>query len=290
MEKYLIESRGEGRSSTYSFFEIPDQKLKQKILDFKIDETEFTEYSMSDKGVWKILEQDGDEFKCQRGRDIKYFSKEYVEDALERKKLIELNLAFPICKHFKRMFGIISNNSHGSLERLDFRKKESPAFDGRHPSGVDAFFYEYTYQTSKHYDESLSLNFSKHGSLMSMYFTAEGTIANRDYNCRLQDFILGDIHPNVILKKFEANVLSLNLISFKTLKDGDLVFFNDSNAFIVSFDKEDCELELSVCRKNSSGFVSGWTRFTNKKAQSCSPEQVIGMLMEKFPQLFKHFA
>lgn len=201
MKKHKINQIGEG-SNTYSVYENPNKELKKQISEFQPD---LSEIEMGWPPLkWTIVEQDGDEYKCQSGRDIKYFKVDDVNKAIEEQKEKQRNKQFLAFEHFKPCFGIISYyKKNDDLKILDLTKGMSTgALVGMNTNidtmSVEAYFSEFNYEI-KTYSE-IALDINVYGQNMKLHFTPEGDFTNRDYNIRLDEYEQKIISPTVILQ------------------------------------------------------------------------------------------
>lgn len=201
MKKHKIKQIGEG-SNAYSVYENPNKELKNEIANFTCD-TNTVEMGWPSK-TWTILEKDGDEYKCQSGRDISYFPISKVDE--NRIEYIEKqrNSKFLAFEHFKPCFGIVSNyNQNRDLKILDLTSGMSMGkIVGMNTNintmSVEAYFSEFNYEI-KSYNE-IALDVNVYGQNMNLHFTPDGNFTNRDYNIRLDDYEQKIISPTVILQ------------------------------------------------------------------------------------------
>jgi hypothetical protein len=276
MKKHLIKKWKREDASYddfYSTFEIPDQDLKAQILNFKYDITSFNE-GWPDK-EWKIESEDGDEYKCVSGRDIKYFKKEEVEEYLKDKKENAIISAFPADKHFKRMYGIVSKvSSYGGrpwrIEKLDILPyrdvlvKEGKSEEEieqylkirRSGTGVDAVFYEHQYEVNGEASSDLSLTHHKYGTSAMLQFKPDGTLFNREYNIALSEHEQVDVSTKPLLEYFSELIKNWKGVlwnpSGKTLR-----FFTNEEVYIPFFNYSESKNELRVgriARKNDETY------------------------------------
>ena len=199
---------------TYTTFSNPDKKLKKQIADFKIDANKVTMGWPSK--VWDIIEYEKDEVKCQNGRNVQFFLKKEVAEALNNELERERNNAYPAFKYFKNCFGVISElfenkkEGWGNLKIIDLRNcndflgaaigMKRTTVDTMEVQGYETF---YTYQISPY--KGLGMEISVGGRMLNLHFDPAGNFVNRDYNENFNEFECEAISPTVIMEIFRKS-------------------------------------------------------------------------------------
>jgi len=216
MKKHYI---GKGTGETllgekdkgYSVYKNPNVELREKIKNFKPDQTKVT-MGWSSK-TWDIIEWEDKEVKCQSGRNTNYFKIEEVKKALVDQEALERNLAFPAYKHFKDAFGIISRlrkSDYGwDMEILDLT--DNIKIGGNfNPTSVE--HYKFTYSGELNFGDDFSLELRKSCNNMCLYFNSDGDYMNRDYNEDLSTFKCQEMSLKTLLDEFKKRIINLGEI------------------------------------------------------------------------------
>jgi len=232
-------------SNDHSIFQNPNAELRKQIADFKIDATEVEMGWPSKK--WKIIEWEGDEAKCQEGRNTSYFKRSEIEEALKDKLEYARNQAFKACDYFKNAFGVISamTPARTQLKKIDLQGAND--FMGRavgisrelNPLVVEGYetFYEFNISTYK----GVSISATVSAQMLKLHFNADGDYVNRDYNEDLLEYECKDISPMIIFEEFEKSILALGDLEYCKGK-----YYSDKNCYIPYYGEIRGDLTLGV--------------------------------------------
>ena len=253
MKDYLLKTIGTW-SDTHSIYKNPDEELRQEIAGVTVDQSEvmvgFPERS------WKITKKEGDEYRCESGRDISYFKKEEVEKALSEKLEQERNRRYLAYKYFKKNFGILSylseyeddNFSRCNLHKIDL---VNPIFIGGNFNSLSVEhynnFYEYNLSCGgKQRIDGIHISVCPpYGSSMKLYFDSDGNYVNRDYNIDLNKYELKDISPSILFDKFKQRVLDLGN-KIRPLQYSKGKYFTKEYCLIPFFENEQEKYTLGI--------------------------------------------
>ena len=238
----------------FSIFENTNSDLKRKISEFKVSNSDEVKMGWPSK-TWKIIEQDGEEVKCQEGRNITYFKLTDIEEALKDKLEYERNQKFKAFEHFKEAFGVISlfrkheghmmlrkidlQNCIGLLGRrinLDLNAESQRVIDTRGVEGYDTF---YAYELNSY--KGIEISASASGGTLNLFFNSEGNYVNRDYNEDILMYSCEDISPTIIFKEFEKRILAI-----KNLNHSKGKYYTDTHCYIPYFYEERGDLKSGV--------------------------------------------
>lgn len=253
MKDHLLKTNGTG-SDTHSIYRNPDEELRQKIAGVIVDRSEVM--MGFPERIWNITQKEGDEYRCESGRDISYFKNEEVERALSEKLEKERNRQYLAHKYFKKHFGILSNFQEFedetfyscSLDKIDL---VSPVFIGNNfnPISVEHYSNFYNYHLScggKQRIAGIHLSVCPpYGSSMKLYFDSDGNYVNRDYNVDLNLFENKDISPSILVDKFKERVLGLGN-KLRPLQYSKGKYFTKEYCLIPFFENERDKYILGV--------------------------------------------
>lgn len=237
---YLKKGVGEtglgDKEEGYSIYKNPDENLREKIKNFKGDETKV---SMGwPEETWDIIEWEDKEVKCQRGRNVSYFPIKEVKKALLEQAELQRNLKFPAYKHFKNAFGILSKlikeKNYWNLNVLNIVDNAKIGFEFR-PMSVE--HYRFSYEGELNFQDDFSLKFQKSCPNMCFYFTSDGDYINRDYNEDLNTFNCEEISMKILLDEFKNKILNLKEVGFFR---GN--YYIGKRKYQISINREDHEL------------------------------------------------
>jgi hypothetical protein len=217
-EHYLGKGVGEtllgSKDTGYSVYKNPNAELREKIKNYKPDQTKVTMGWPAEK-TWDIIEWEDKEVKCQSGRNTNYFPIKEVEKALAEQEELQRNIEFPAYKYFKDAFGIVS-----SIEKWEGGKKitildlQSHISIGRDYSPTSVEHYNYEYEGELRFDDDMKVEFSKGCNMMSIYFNKDGDYMNRDYNVNLNQFKCKEENLGILLSELKKKILALGEVAF----------------------------------------------------------------------------
>jgi hypothetical protein len=297
MKQHELRKEKEGN---YTVYRNLNETLKSEIANFKVDTSTV---SLGWPPVeWTIEEQDGNEFKCVSGRDVKYINVNEVQEAIDEKLNTERNKKFQAYQYFTETFGIISNfqeyqGKPYNLSILDIKSAtDMGALVGMQrdldTTSVNFYSSEFRYQFETY--NALGIEMSVVGTSMCLYFTPEGNFINRDYNVDLSSYESKIISPTIILEHLKSEI-------FKKVGNTGVVrkgnkFFTESNCFIIynKMENEKQELDFGVevipVRGDGKSYQihSGYTIHKRpEKADQSSPEELWAELEKSLTPLQK---
>lgn len=294
MKEHFLTKIEDG-SNSYTTFKNPNDVLKRKISEFKIDQNSVK--IGWPRTEWNIVEWESEEVKCMNGRNVSYFPKEKVIDALKEQLEYERNQSFKPHDHFKEAFGVISsyseNGDYAHLLKLDL-KGDIPFVGLDTDKTLDPLrvnFYTTFYDYSLSTYEGIKLECGESGRSLSLYFNEDGNYVNRDYNLDMVNFECKDISPEIIMKKFEAMILKA-----KNLKRSKNIFYNDEFCYVpYSYDERGDHVlgvEIVPARDEKSYQMhSGRTIYKKPKTLvECTSSDLLnevkGLMTDQFKSLF----
>lgn len=283
MKKYYLK-KGEGetllgaKDKGYSIYKNPDEKLKEKIKNFKGDETKVT-LGWPEK-TWDIIEWEDKEVKCKSDRNISYFPIQEIKKALVEQLEINRNKKFVAFKNFKNAFGILSKltkeEKYWSLSILDI--VDNLAIGDRF-SPMSVEHYKFYYEGKLNFKNDFSLKFEKRCSNMCFYFTPDGNYINRDYNENLNSFDCKEISMNILFDEFKKRVLNLKEVGFFR---GN--YYIGSKKYQTFITREDHELYNTI----EFGLQGTEVKTSPKKMEIASSEQLWMEVQKLIPKdIFK---
>jgi len=308
MKSYLKETINKGsESNTFSVYNNPDKELRAEIASFTIDQS--TVDMGWPKKTWEIIEEDGDEYKCQSGRDISYFKKELIKQALSEKLEFERNQKYKASNYFKSHFGILSlyREHHTETWSSIWLKKINlvePIFIGEvnfNPLSVEhyKYFYEYklTYEmNSLHSTNRIVLSTDiNHGESMNLHFNKDGDYVNRDYNQNLNEYVNEDISQKILFQKFKEMIV--NLQGLEKLEYYNGKYYTDKYCIIPFFDKGDFKYEGGInfigVREDGKSYQSQrglpiYKKPTQKKLEPRTVQDLLSDTIANFSQAFMY--
>lgn len=247
MKKYFLNKTGES-SNTFSVYENPDKKLKEEIASFDIDRSKVT-LGWPEK-EWEILEWEKDEVKCKHGRDISYFKRQEIEEALTENLEDARNKKHQAYQHFKKAFGIISyikkyNNKIYGLRKIDLSGAIPFGMDEKRMFPINTRSVEF-YRTFFDYDlnigdDSIYLKTSESGCSLNLYFDKNGNYVNRDYNEDFNLYECEDVSPLILFENFEKSIKKLEGLQYSRGK-----YYTDKFCYIPYYNESRGDLELGV--------------------------------------------
>lgn len=250
MRKYLLHSKMKKGSTydTYSTYKNPNESLKQQIKDFKLEDTTTVRMGWPTR-TWTIDSIEGKSVKCVDGKNVQYFPKAEIDEALAEKLENKRNMAFPAHKYFKECFGIITSvyKDKGNLYRLkklSLGKAIPMSFDGKqklNPLDLNIYQGMYDYQIDTYHGIALEVRIG--AEMLNLHFNEEGDFVNRDYNCNLTEFDGEDLSPAVMLAELEKQIRSS--ITGKIFKAGKK-YYTDKNCYIPYLNEEDHKIGVQM--------------------------------------------
>lgn len=218
MKEHYI-SKGEGKTllgqvdDGYSVYKNPDAELREKIKNFKPDQTK-VKLGWPEK-TWNIIEWEEKEVKCQEGRNTYYFPISEVKEALKDEEEYKRNIKFKAYEHFKNAFGIVSCVRDWGYGKkvfiLDLQSRVKFPGDRYNPTSVEHYNFEYGAEL-KTYNE-ISVELSKGCTSMSIYFNENGDYMNRDLNMNLNDYECKEVNLGLVLEELRDKLLAYGEVS-----------------------------------------------------------------------------
>ncbi len=249
MKKYLAGKLSKeniiGDSNNYSIYTNPDEKLRAEIASFNIP-TDVITLGWPEK-EWKIIGYEEDEVKCQSGRNISYFPKKEIEQALSSNLEEKRNQKYQAYNYFKNAFGIISffydEKGYMKLRKIDLQSAFStldmvtPGVTNK-VNTMSVQFYNnfYEYELS-----DIELTYREMGCTLNLYFNSDGDYVNRDYNENLNQYKCEDISPKILYESFKNKILKIGKLQHCKGK-----YYTDKYCFIPYFYEERGEFKLGV--------------------------------------------
>lgn len=289
MKKHYL-SKGAGttllgaKDEGYSVYKNPDAELREKIKNFKPDQTK-VKMGWPEK-TWDIIEWEDKEVKCQSGRNTSYFKVKEVKEALAEQAEIKRNEKFPAYKHFKDAFGIISrlNKSEYSwnMEIIDL-VGNIKIMGNFNPMNVEHYNHSYSGELKLGSTPSsdLSLKLSKGCNMMCLYFNENGDYMNRDYNENLNTFKCEEMSMKVLLDEFKKRIVKLGEIGYSR---GNYYIGNKKYQPFVN--REDHELLNRI----EFGLAGDPVKSTPKKLEYKTGEEVWAEIEKFIPEdMYKIF-
>lgn len=271
---------GEVEKNAYSIYENPNEELKKKIQSFTIDKTR-VEVGFPAK-EWEIVEYEGEEVKCKQGKNIHYFTKKEIEEALDYKFKFELNKTFLAYKYFRETYGIISQvrEYNGELYGLTVLDLQGPINLFREDADFNTLTVEsygpFCEFDIKHYEGFIIEESNGYYKSMNLYFNKEGDYVNRNYNENLDTYQSGDAPYRVVF-----NALADYISKFRELK-----YFR-GNYYVAGkkiklFFREDERSENYYKRRY--GFYELKSKSIPKKAENRTCEDLLNDIVALFPE------
>jgi hypothetical protein len=271
---------GEVVKNAYSVYENPNEELKEKIRNFTIDKTR-VEVGFPPQ-EWEIVEYEGEEVKCKQGKNIHYFKKNEIEEALKDKFDYELNKTFLAYKHFRETYGIISQVNKYKDELYSFT-----VLDLQGPINLFRDNAEFNTLSVEHYGPFCQFDIKRYEGFiveesngyyksMNLYFDSEGNFVNRNYNEDLDTYESGDAPFRVV---FDALVDAVS--KFRELKYFRGHYYVDGKK-IKPFFKEIERKEIYY--KRNYGFYESKSKTIPKKAENRTCEDLLNDIVSLLPE------
>lgn len=293
MKKHLIkqiENKRGDAGSGYSIYKNPDPVLRKQIAEFKSEKNTIT---MGWPAVeWEIKKYVKDEVKCVRGKDVKYFPKAEVDEAITETLAYERNQKFQPHQYFKKHFGIVSYlwkaGNDITLVKLDLVKGYGMLGSDKpvDPLTVQVYDTAYSYEVNDY--EGIILSVEEHPEMMNIYFDADGNYVNRNYNLNLNTYETKDIHQKVVLDFFEKRILSIGKLEFASGK-----YFNAKFCYIPFVDEKSVGVQRIPVRADKRSYQkqSGYPIYKKpSKTESKTAKELLNHLHELKPaEYWKRF-
>ena len=213
MKQHLIKTfRANGSSyDDYSIFKNPLEELKKEIANFKIKRNTVTLGWPAVKWTIESHEPDTDgDIKCINGKNIHYFPKSEVDEALEEQLKEARNKKYEAFNYFTEAFGIVAQINDYQLKIINLKNMfdmgKALGFEGGHSNTTRVEFYGgfYDYKLESYAYDGISM--ASYGESMNLYFNEDGDFVNRDYNQKLIDYECRDIKPSEFVEVFKNSL------------------------------------------------------------------------------------
>lgn len=238
----------------YSFYDNPDIELVEKILAFPPPKTLNDLFTFNNRLDWKLKEVTPNQKYLMESTegDLMTLDFEKYEKLLNRTHLKNINETFLVSDTFNKYFAPIKNDSSIILGMTD-KYLNLPMRKETFYCGVNSIFvserWDVFHYSPKYYNgttsHELSFTLGSDNGNGHMYFTAQGEIANRDYNNDLNQklpFISKEDAVQDYISKLR------NLVKGKVEKTSKYYFCNGYAIIIIErFDDswDEKKLELS---------------------------------------------
>lgn len=280
-------------SSVYSIFENCDPDLKKKIVSFPLSDT-FEEWHRTE---WKIDKYEGNEVRCVSGKNVKYFTKEEVEEYLNQKRNDAIIQEFDPISSFFEQFGhvhCVERNSFEGGSSLVVKSLKGGFLPG-HEGGLKEMGYVNEVERSLVVNDNgrIELKIRDGGMLVFLGFDNNGNFTNRDYNVELQRFSQESPRLEEFFEKMKKTVKRLGELEYSSKTKA---FYSQTHCYVPSFRKElvegrqdPYEMEFSleaVPKRDGKDDYQQWSGYPiykkPKVTESLSPTKVWQILEENY--------
>lgn len=259
MIEHLINKEDAQNRDAYSTYLNPNKELKAEILNFVANFKPDTIDIGWPSEPWKVGEKDGNEFKCTKGRDVKYVDENLVIEKQKSALKNAINEKYLVGDHFKNAFGVLYSSSDWKFEILNLTNvidprnvPEGSLLHGKKLSNLDLNCYESKIEYELDTYEVVGLIINPCVGMMFLSFTNEGDFYNRNYNENLNDFSNVPVSVNLIYDRFVNNLKEA--INGETIMKNGKSFYTNSFMFTPYFyiDRQEHKFGFSKVRKRDS--------------------------------------
>jgi hypothetical protein len=303
MKEHLINKETADDRDGYSIYANPNKALKQEIIDFVANYAP-TEVTLGwPPKKWEIIEKDGEEYKLQSGRDVKYVSVVEVEETQAENLTTLVNEKFITGQHFHNSFGTLYKYRDGEYAQLSIMDIKEVAgltmgIKSERPfNNNDLCVYRTAFEYKINTYHALGIEINVHLPMMFLTFTMDGNFKNRNYNENLNSFSNTPVEPKIMLDDLKKRIRKKIGEAELTKAEKGTNYFTRDFAFIpysgVVRGTYEFGVHIIPSRRDGKSYQNGSGNTIYKlptKAVTTSVDSLIDDMMARIPdEVMKNF-